>query len=128
MIDETPQVETPKPKKEKKRYENEQQIIDDIDTTRIAINFLSEEADIFDCFASVMRLHPKFLSIGCKNRKSGSKWVFSQAQYQDKADKNRKRASNLENKRLKKLADALSTMRPGTLPEIVEDETIERPF
>lgn len=100
-----------------KRYENEKQILEEIQRTHDQINHLREESEILDSFAEAMREHPHFLAFN-------SDIIESLDDYRELARKRRKRAGQLEEHRLPRLGQALAAIRTGTFPEIVQDESV----
>lgn len=103
-----------KPRKQK-RYEDEPEILRDIDKTRDAIRLLNLEASILDRFADTLRDFPGWF---------GSDKVLSISGYREQAEKSRRRAANYQNKKLPKLGQALAQIRTGVFPEVVGDESV----
>lgn len=114
-------------KAEPKRYENERQILDDIDKNQQAIKHYREQSEVLSKFADVLRDHPNFTTHGTTTSGvKGSKYVLPINEYREIAGRSLTRASNLEKTKAKKLQQALATMRTGVFPEIVGDESISK--
>lgn len=110
-----------KPRRKKRRYENEQQITDDIDITRKAITRLNEEAAILDRFADVMfREFPNWNGGGEVVKDLGG-------EYRVLAEKFRARANRFQDRKLPRLSQALATLRTGIFPMIITDKSIQKP-
>ena len=101
--------------RKKKRYENEEQILEDINSTHQWIKILAIEAELLDRFADVLREYVW----------EGTEDVPSLVAHRELADRKRGRLSRYKTKKLPRLSDALAQMRTGIFPEIVDDKSIE---
>jgi hypothetical protein len=104
-----------------KRYENEQQILNDIDKYRKMVKGLIREAEVFDRFAEVMRDFPDFPIYGLTRQ---SKFIAGTRTYREYADKAREKSGKVDRQLLPKLSDALATIKTGIFPEIITDESV----